>query len=65
MIWQAPMNHGLKFLKGTLGDAQKKFGDPESLFLLSNNDLVKCTAKKPIFTLKMAKNGFLKRMPKK
>ena len=25
------MNHGLKFLLGTLGDAPKKFGDPERL----------------------------------
>ena len=41
------MNHGLKFLWGTLGDAQKKFGDPESLFWVSNNDLVK-TAKPKI-----------------
>ena len=41
MIWQAPMNHGPKYLYGTLGDAQKKFGGPESLFWVTNNNLVK------------------------
>ena len=41
MIWQALMNHGPKFLQGTIGDAQKKFGGPESFFWVSNNNLVK------------------------
>ena len=31
------MNHGTKFLKMTVGDAKKKFHDPESIFWVSNN----------------------------
>ena len=31
------MNHGPKFLNMTVGDAQKKFHDPESIFWVSNN----------------------------
>jgi len=32
------MNHGPKLLEGTVGDAQKIFHDPESIFLVSNNN---------------------------
>ena len=38
IIWQGCMNHGLKFLKGTVSDAPKKFHDPESIFRVSNNN---------------------------
>ena len=31
------MNHGLKFLYGTVGDAQKEFHDPDSNFWVSNS----------------------------
>ena len=34
------MNHGPKFLKMTVGDAQKKFHDPESIFWVSNNNFL-------------------------
>ena len=34
------MNHGPKFLKMTVGDALKKFHDPESIFWVSNNNFL-------------------------
>ena len=36
IIGQGHMNHGPKFLNMTVGDAQKKFHDPESIFWVSN-----------------------------
>ena len=41
IIGQEHMNHGPKFLQGTVGDAQKKFHDPESIFWVSNNNSLK------------------------
>ena len=38
---QGHMNHGPKFLQGTVGDAPKKFHDPESIFWVSNNNSLK------------------------
>ena len=35
------MNHGPKFLNMTVGDAQKKFHDPESIFWVSNDNSLK------------------------
>ena len=35
------MNHGLRFLEGTVGDARKKFLDPESIFWVSNSNFLK------------------------
>ena len=40
------MNHGKIFLKETLVDVQKEFHDPESLFWVSNMDLVWTTRSK-------------------
>ena len=34
------MNHGLKFLEGTVGYVQKKFHDSESIFWVSNNNFL-------------------------
>ena len=40
------MNHGLKFLEGTVGDAPQKFHDPESSFWVSNNNFLKTVTPK-------------------
>ena len=40
------MNHGPKFLEMTVGDALKKFHDPESIFWVSNNNFLKTVARK-------------------
>ena len=40
------MNHGLKFLEGTVGDAQKKFHDLEIFFLVSDNNSLKTVGPK-------------------
>ena len=41
IIGQGHMNHGPKFLNMTVGDAQKKFHDPESIFWVSNDNSLK------------------------
>ena len=40
------MNYGPKLLEGPVGDVQKKFHDPESIFWVSNNNFVKTVGPK-------------------
>ena len=40
------MNHGLESLEETVGDAPKKFHDPESIFWVSNNTFLETVTPK-------------------
>ena len=56
------MNHGPKFLRGTVGDAQKKFHDPKSIFWVSNINSLKTVRPK---IAKIAELGLFQPVTKK